>query len=203
MLLSGCQGRDMLRSHAHADDPRRNAPQPREAPDDTQHEGQAIAGLRRRSTRTTTVFWTAICARCVTRVGHSRRRCTAARSAFVSRRSRSGAANRLAAATASWIARLIPTPPIGDIACALSPMHSRPGRHQRSQPVDATVSSLTSSQSRSSRDAVAQKRRDRDDVARETRRGRAPAPRRTRPCGSRTRIASNRRGRASPACARR
>ena len=35
-----------------------------------------------------------------------------------------------------------------------------------------------------------------------TRRGRAPAPRRTRPCGSRTRIASNRRGRASPACGR-
>ena len=35
-------------------------------------------------------------------------------------------ASRLAAATASWIARLIPTPPTGDIACAASPMQSSP-----------------------------------------------------------------------------
>ena len=44
----------------------------------------------------------------------------------------SGCHRILAAATASWIARLMPTPPIGDIAWAASPMHSRPGRcHSR------------------------------------------------------------------------
>ena len=41
-----------------------------------------------------------------------------------------GRASRLAAATASWMARLMPTPPIGDMACAASPMQSRPGRYQ-------------------------------------------------------------------------
>ena len=48
----------------------------------------------------------------------------------------SGCARMLAAATASCTARLTPTPPTGDIACAASPMQSRPGRYQRSQPVD-------------------------------------------------------------------
>ena len=41
-----------------------------------------------------------------------------------------------AAATASWIARLMPIPPIGDMACAASPIASRPGRCQQRQPVE-------------------------------------------------------------------
>lgn len=61
---------------------------------------------------------------------------------------RNGAANRFAVATASWMARLIPTPPTGDIACAASPMHSSPGRYQRSSRSTRTVSRLTSSQPR-------------------------------------------------------
>jgi hypothetical protein len=64
--------------------------------------------------------------------------------------SRSVAARRLAAATASWMARLMPTPPIGDIAWAESPMQSRPGRYQVLSRSMTTVRSLTSSQSRSS-----------------------------------------------------
>src|SRR5258707_10358775 len=37
-------------------------------------------------------------------------------------------------ATASWIARLMPTPPTGDMACAASPIHSNPGLdHARSE----------------------------------------------------------------------
>ena len=58
----------------------------------------------------------------------------------------SGAARRLAAATASCTARLMPTPPIGDIACAASPMQSRPGRHHCRSRSTVTLSSLTSSQ---------------------------------------------------------
>ena len=42
----------------------------------------------------------------------------------------SGPARMLAAATASWIARLMPMPPIGDMAWAASPIASRPGRCQ-------------------------------------------------------------------------
>ena len=45
-------------------------------------------------------------------------------------------ASRFAAATASCIARLMPTPPIGDMACAASPMARKPGLHQRVEPVD-------------------------------------------------------------------
>ena len=56
------------------------------------------------------------------------------------------AASRLAVATASCTARLTPTPPTGDIACAASPMQSNPGRVQRFSRLIATVSSLTSSQ---------------------------------------------------------
>ena len=41
-----------------------------------------------------------------------------------------------AAATASWIARLMPTPPTGDIACAASPMQQQPGPVPAPQPVD-------------------------------------------------------------------
>jgi hypothetical protein len=63
---------------------------------------------------------------------------------------RSGDVKMLAAATASWTARLMPTPPIGDIACAASPMHNRPGRDHRRNRSTRTVSSLISSQSVSS-----------------------------------------------------
>jgi len=86
----------------------------------------------------------------ISRVGRVRRRCTASKSASVSLPLRSGTARMLAAATASWIARLMPTPPIGDIAWAQSPMHKSPGRHQRWRRSTVTVSSFTSSHSRSS-----------------------------------------------------
>ena len=52
---------------------------------------------------------------CVTRVGNSRRCCTRLRIKSVTCPARSGRASIFAAATASWIARLIPTPPAGDI----------------------------------------------------------------------------------------
>ena len=63
----------------------------------------------------------------------------------------SAGARHSAAATASWMARLIPTPPAGDIACAASPMQSRPLMCQR-----RSRSRRTSSQCRSSseRDGV-------------------------------------------------
>ena len=67
------------------------------------------------------------------RVGKRRRRSTRARSSVVTRPARSGSASRLAAATASCTARLMPTPPIGDMAWAASPMQRRPGRYQRSR----------------------------------------------------------------------
>ena len=88
------------------------------------------------------------CSHWVTRVGHSRRRCTRRRCSVVRRPSRSGIQSRFAAATASWIARLIPTPPTGDIACAASPMQSSPGRYHWRSRSTFTVRSLTSSQSR-------------------------------------------------------
>jgi hypothetical protein len=47
------------------------------------------------------------------------------------RPARSRAARTLAAATAAWIARLMPTPPTGDMAWAASPMQRRPDRYQR------------------------------------------------------------------------
>src|SRR3954465_4055936 len=55
------------------------------------------------------------------RPGNSRRRWMLWRSSVVPALRRRGSARRLAAATASWTARLIPTPPTGDIACAASP----------------------------------------------------------------------------------
>src|SRR5437773_2300482 len=113
--------------------------------------GGGRRGRRRCSTRRTIRFWTSTWTRWVTRVGHSRRRCTRARSSALTRPSRSGAASRLAAATASWIARLMPTPPTGDIAGAASPRQSTPGRNQRASRSTRTVSSFTSSQARSER----------------------------------------------------
>jgi len=62
-----------------------------------------------------------------TKVSRRRRPSTEARSASVDRPSRSGRAKILAAATASRTARLMPTPPMGDMVCAVSPMHSTPG----------------------------------------------------------------------------
>ena len=56
----------------------------------------------------------------------------------------------LPAATASWMARLIPTPPMGDMACAASPMQSKPGRCHCRRRSTFTVNSFTSFQSRTS-----------------------------------------------------
>ena len=49
----------------------------------------------------------------IARVGISRRRCTALRCQGSTVPCRSGPASAFAAATASWTARLIPTPPTG------------------------------------------------------------------------------------------
>jgi hypothetical protein len=54
-----------------------------------------------------------------------------------------------AVATASWTARLMPTPRAGDVACAASPMHSRPGRYQRRSRSTLTLKKRTSSQASS------------------------------------------------------
>ena len=62
----------------------------------------------------------------------------------------SGCARALAAATASWMARLMPTPPMGDMAWAESPMQRRPGRDQWRRRSTATERSLMSRQSFSS-----------------------------------------------------
>ena len=110
-------------------------------------------------------------------------------------RAASGRHRMLAAATASCTARLTPTPPIGDIACAASPMQSRPGRCQRSSRSTATVSSLTCSQSLSSSTRSANA-----GMSRATLRRNAGSPARrgprARPSESRRRIASNRRDRS-------
>jgi len=44
------------------------------------------------------------------------------------------------------MAKFTPVPPIGDIACALSPMHSRPGRCHRRSRLVCTDSRWMSSQ---------------------------------------------------------
>ena len=76
---------------------------------------------------------------------------------------RSGAASRLAAATASCTAMLMPTPPIGDMACAASPMQRRPGRHHFLQPVDRDAEQLDVVPDFQFADAVGEKRRHFDD----------------------------------------
>ena len=78
-------------------------------------------------------------------VAGSRRRRTAARSRVVTARRSSGSASTVAAATASCTARLIPTPPTGDMACAASPMQSRPSTCQRLSRFSRTSRCLTSS----------------------------------------------------------
>ena len=64
----------------------------------------------------------AFCAAWMTRVGNIRRSCTLASSGSTSSPRASGPARAFAAATASWTARLMPIPPIGDMACAASPI---------------------------------------------------------------------------------
>ncbi|CFS47488.1 Uncharacterised protein [Mycobacterium tuberculosis] len=62
----------------------------------------------------------------------------------------------VAAATASWTARLMPTPATDDIACAASPMHSSPSMCQRRNRFTLTLRCLTSSMDASAAtDAVA------------------------------------------------
>src|SRR5438067_5342183 len=73
------------------------------------------------------------CTRCVTFAALSRRVCTAFRSLIFTVCVRNFAASRFAVATASWIAKLIPTPPTGDIAWATYPIHSSPSRYHHRQ----------------------------------------------------------------------
>ena len=72
----------------------------------------------------------------------------------------------LPAATASWIAMLIPTPPTGDMACAASPMQSSPGRHHCFSRSICTVRSFACSQSAISATRSAAQGRSRASVAR-------------------------------------
>ena len=57
----------------------------------------------------------------------------------------------------------MPTPPTGDIAWAASPMHSSPGRYQRSQAVDRDGQELHVVPALELVDAVAEPRRQRED----------------------------------------
>src|SRR5262249_4429087 len=86
------------------------------------------------------------CSAWMTRVGNIRRSCTLRKSSSCTVPSLSGRQRMFAAATASCTARLMPTPPTGDIACAASPMQRSPVRYQRSSLSTATVRSLISSQ---------------------------------------------------------
>ena len=63
-----------------------------------------------------------------------------------------------AAATASATARLIPTPPTGDIACAASPISNRPSVVPAPQPVELHVEQLDVVERRQRRDVVGQPR---------------------------------------------
>ena len=110
----------------------------------------ARAGPSEPSTRSITRFCTVVCMSWMAFIGKVRRFCTRSRWSLVNCPRRSGSARILAAAIASCTARLTPTPPIGDIACAASPIHNNPGRHQRVSRSTATVSRLISFQSFSS-----------------------------------------------------
>ncbi len=98
----------------------------------------------------TTRRWINACIPWITRVGHSRRSCTLSRSATETGPLCSFSASRFAVATASCKARLIPTPPAGDMACAESPMQRSPSRHHWRRRLIWTVSSLIFGQSSSS-----------------------------------------------------
>jgi hypothetical protein len=100
---------------------------------------------------------------CRITAGRCRRCWTRARSAAVSRCSRSGADSSRAAATASWMARLIPTPPTGDMAWAASPRHSSPSVVPAPQPVQPDVEHEHIVHGRDRLDAVGQVRAQRSD----------------------------------------
>src|SRR5215218_56588 len=107
----------------------------------------APSGLREEeTTRRCATDWKA----CIMRVGNSRLSCTALRSRERIRPFFSGPVRIFAAATASAMARLMPTPPTGDMACAASPMQSSPGLCQRRRRSACTERSLTAFQSCSS-----------------------------------------------------
>ena len=173
---------DVLGADAHAEQARGQALQHRHRGDEERiGSGTSSAALAPPSTGTRTLFWMPTCAACVALVGQQAARLDRGEVALRrARPSRSCAASRLAAATASWIARLMPTPPTGDIACAASPMQSRPGRYHCVRRSTATVSSLTSSQLAGPRAMrAASNGAACDDLRRGTPRGpRAGAPRR-------------------------
>ena len=82
----------------------------------------------------------------MTAAAQARRRWTARRwSVVTADPARSTGPRIRAAATASCTARLIPTPPTGDIAWAASPISSSPSAYQRRSRSSRTLSSLTSS----------------------------------------------------------
>ena len=117
--------------------------------------GLSRLARRRARARDSSLFCTITCMRWVTRRRKLAPLLHGGEIGFASAfRRASGSARMLAAATASCTARLMPTPPIGDIACAASPMQSRPGRCQRREPVDRDRQQLDCSQSPELADAV-------------------------------------------------
>ena len=127
----------MLRPHADAENARRNAPQDRKPANSRSSERRlrplAACRAQAMSIRFCTMTWM----RCITRIGKLRRFCTRRGASPLDRSARaSGSARMFAAATASCTARLMPTPPTGDIACAASPMQRSPGRCHCAQPID-------------------------------------------------------------------
>ena len=123
---------------------------------------------RRRSAPSATAMarsWTRRCTRWMMRCGQPPPRLNALARCLVSPSAvRSGSARIRAAATASATARLIPTPPIGDIACAASPMNSKPSVYQRRSRLSCTSRSLTSSNDVSVVDPVGQPRHQLGDL---------------------------------------
>ena len=105
-------------------------------------------------------------------------------------------------ATASCTARLMPTPPTGDIACAASPMQSRPRPVPAAQPVHLDVEHGHVGPAAQLADPVGERRLQRGQVGPEGVQPRRRAAGRTRPSRSRTRPASSRRGRSGSAAAR-
>ena len=76
--------------------------------------------------------WMSFWARWIDRVGHSRRPRTLCNSGLdVVDRPPSGPARKFAAPTASWIARLMPIPPTGDMPGAASPIGGEPDNSSR------------------------------------------------------------------------
>ena len=105
-----------------------------------------------------TRLWTSRCTAWISAAGSHRRAWTRASCRVDTVPARSGPASIRAAATASATARLMPTPPTGDIACAASPINSRPSVYQRLSRLSCTSSSLTSSNDVSARTSVGQPR---------------------------------------------